>query len=87
MNEHSKRSYIERVNDPTVDAKPCEYGHFECALVDGGPCSDRVEGEREVMERKRLRETDDGIEIDVSDLPKNPDGSITLSRGLVLPRK
>ncbi len=37
----------------------------------------------EARKRKRLRFTNDGIEIDVSDLPRNPDGSIPLSRAFL----
>ena len=27
------------------NAEPCVYGHFGCAITEGGPCSDEVTGE------------------------------------------
>jgi len=31
------RRYADRVTR-TTDAKPCQHGHFDCALWEGGPC-------------------------------------------------
>jgi hypothetical protein len=31
------REYARRV-ERRADAEPCTYGHFGCALVEGGPC-------------------------------------------------
>lgn len=25
-----------------IDPQPCQYGHFDCSAVDGGPCSDEM---------------------------------------------
>jgi len=35
------RQYIERVAR-CRDPKPCRYGHFGCALNEGGPCSNEA---------------------------------------------
>lgn len=34
---------------------PCEYGHFGCALWDGGPCSDEVEARMESPDAEEER--------------------------------
>jgi hypothetical protein len=44
------REYARRVSR-NGSAGPCEFGHFGCSLVDGGPCADwalaMAEGEEE----------------------------------------
>jgi hypothetical protein len=41
MTKGQARDYIEQANR---DGHPCKYGHFGCAVRDGGPCSDELAG-------------------------------------------
>ena len=43
------QGYLDAVSD-TIDAEPCCYGHYGCALRNGGPCSNEVAGTIEELD-------------------------------------
>jgi hypothetical protein len=41
---HEAILYVRAVAE-SYEAQPCRYGHFNCALIEGGRCSDEVAGQ------------------------------------------
>jgi hypothetical protein len=41
---HEAALYVRAVTESN-ESEPCRYGHYHCALVEGGPCSDEVAGQ------------------------------------------